>query len=95
MPDWQHIAKHHAGEGAVSAETDLHMGGYSDQSSLVVQKRMLEQASHIPGLTAVGSINELPLNTGGSGTPVYREGTTDFRGSNSVFGARFFSISPG
>jgi predicted permease len=82
-------------EGVVSAETDLHMGGYSDQSSLVVQKRMLEQASHIPGLTAVGSINELPLNTGGSSTPVYREGTTDFRGSNSVLGAKFYSISPG
>ena len=82
-------------EGAVSAETDLHMAGYSDQSSLVVQKRMLEQASHIPGVTAVGSINELPLNTGGSSTPVYREGTTDFRGSNSLFGAKFYSISPG
>src|SRR5882757_6295983 len=82
-------------EGVVSAETDLHMGGYSDQSSLVVQKRMLEQASHIPGLVAVGSINELPLNTGGSSTPVYRKGTTDFRGSNSVLGAKFYSISPG
>jgi predicted permease len=82
-------------EGVVSAETDLHMAGYSDQQSLVVQKRMLEQASHIPGLTAVGSINELPLNTGGSSTPVYREGTTDFRGSNSVLVARYYSISPG
>jgi predicted permease len=82
-------------EGVVSADTDLQMAGYSDHSSLVVQKRMLEQASHIPGLTAVGSINELPLNTGGSGTSVYREGTTDFRSSNTVFGARYFSISPG
>jgi predicted permease len=82
-------------EGVVSAETDLHMAGYSDQSSLVVQKRMLEQASHIPGLTAVGSINDLPLNTGGSGSPVYREGTTDFRGSNSVLLAKYYSISPG
>jgi predicted permease len=82
-------------EGVVSAETDLHMAGYSDQSSLVVQKRMLDQASHIPGLTAVGSINDLPLNTGGSGSPVYREGTTDFRGSNSVQVAKYYSISPG
>jgi predicted permease len=82
-------------EGVVSADTDLHMGGYSDQSSLAVQKRMLEQASHIPGVTAVGSINELPLNTGGSSTPVYHEGTTDFRFSNSVLGAKFYSISPG
>jgi predicted permease len=82
-------------EGVVSADTDLHMAGYSDQSSLVVQKRMLEQVSQIPGVTAVGSINELPLNTGGSRTSVYREGTTDFRSSNSVLGAKFYSISPG
>jgi len=27
-------------DGVVSAETDLHMAGYTDQSSLVVQKRM-------------------------------------------------------
>jgi predicted permease len=82
-------------DGVVSAETDLHMAGYTDQSSLVVRKRMLEQASHIPGLTAVGSINELPLNTGGSGSPVYREGTTDFRSSNTVQVAKYYSISPG
>ncbi len=82
-------------EGVVSAETDLHMAGYSDQSSLVVQKRLVEQAAHMPGVTAAGAINELPLNTGGSGSPVYREGTTDFRSSNSVLGARFYSISPG
>jgi predicted permease len=82
-------------EGVVSADTDLHMAGYSDQSSLVVQKRMLEQASHMPGVTAAGAINELPLNTGGSGGLVFREGTTDFRSSNAVLGARFFSISPG
>jgi predicted permease len=82
-------------EGVVSAETDLHMAAYSDQSSLVVQKRMLEQASSIPGVTAAGTINELPLNTGGSGSPVYREGTRDFRSSNSVLGAKYYSISPG
>ena len=82
-------------EGVVSAETDLHMAGYSDQSSLLIPKRMLEQASHMPGVTAVGAINELPLNTGGSGSPVFREGTIDFRNSNTVFGARYFSISPG
>jgi predicted permease len=82
-------------EGVVSAETDLHMAGYSDQSSLLVQKRMVEQAAHIPGVTAAGTINELPLDTGGNGSPVYREGTTDFRSSNSVIGASFYSISPG
>ena len=82
-------------EGVISADADLHMAGYTDQSSLVAQKRMVQQASQIPGVTAAGAINELPLNTGGSATPVYREGTTVFRYSNSVFAAMFYSIAPG
>ena len=82
-------------EGAVIAGTDLHMAGYTEQSSLAAQKRMLQQASQLPGVTEVGAINEAPLNGGGSSTPVYREGTRDFRGSNSMFMAKFYSISPG
>jgi len=82
-------------EGVVTADTDLHMAGYTDQSSLAVEKRMLEQVSQLPGVTEVGAINEPPLNTGGSSTSVYRQGTTDFRDSNSAFAAKYFSISPG
>jgi predicted permease len=82
-------------EGAVIAETDLQMAGYQDKSSLSVEKHLLSELAQVPGVTAVGAIDETPLNTGGSNTPVYREGTTDFRGSNSVFAARFSAISPG
>jgi ABC-type antimicrobial peptide transport system permease subunit len=56
---------------------------------------MLEEAARIPGVTAVGTINAPPLNGGGSSTPVYREGTTDFRNSNSVADTKYFSITPG
>ena len=80
-------------EGVITADTDLHMAGYTDQSSLAVEKRMLEQFPTAWG-TAVGAINEPPLNTGGSSTSVYRQGTTDFRDSNSAFAAKYFSISP-
>lgn len=82
-------------EGVLLAETDLHMGGHSDASIAPIRKRMLEEIAHIPGVTSVGIIDETPLGTGGSTTPVYRMGTTDFRGSNSAFGAKYFSISPG
>jgi len=77
------------------AQTDLHMGGHSDKSAPLLQKRMWDEARAIPGVTAVGIIDETPLGTGGSSTPVFRMGTTDFRQSNSVFGAKYFSISPG
>jgi predicted permease len=82
-------------EGVVLADTDLHMAGYSDESSLQAEKRMLTEVAQLPGVTAVGAINSTPLNTGGSSTPVYRDGTADFRGSNAAFSAMFYSISPG
>jgi hypothetical protein len=73
---------------------DLHMGGYSNNSPTEFQKRMLQEAAGIPRVRAVGIISETPLGTGGSSTQVYRLGTTDFRSSNSAFGAKYFSISP-
>lgn len=80
---------------AVLATTDMHMANYSDDNSVDLQKRMLNQAAAIPGLIAAGTISETPLRTGGSSTPVYPSGTVDFRPSNSRFAAEFFSISPG
>ena len=82
-------------EGVVIAETTMKMAGYSDTSALPVQKRMIEEAQQIPGVTAVGMIDDIPLNAGGSSTPVYREGTQDFRDSNSVMTAKYFTIAPG
>lgn len=82
-------------EGVLLAETDLQMGGHPDASITQIRKRMLQEISQIPGVTSVGIIDETPLGAGGSSTPVYRMGTTDFRGSNSAFVAKFFSISPG
>jgi predicted permease len=82
-------------QSVILAQTDLHMGGHTQSSSTLIQKRMLQEVGSIPGVTAIGIINETPLGTGGSSTPVYRAGTTDFRMSNSAFGAKYFSISPG
>lgn len=82
-------------QNVLLAETDLHMGGHSDASTTQIRKRMLEEVGRIPGVTAVGISAELPLGTGGSSARVFRVGTTDFRSSNSPFGAKYFSISPG
>jgi predicted permease len=82
-------------QGAVLAMADMHAGGYTDKTVFTVQRRMIDEASRIPGVTAVGTIDETPLGSGGSSSPVYREGTTDRRGSNSATVAHYFSISPG
>lgn len=82
-------------QGVLLAETDLHMGGHFGASVTQIRKRMFEEVGRIPGVTSVGIIDETPLATGGSTSLVYREGTTDFRPSNSAFGAKFFGISRG
>ena len=81
-------------QGVLLAETDLHMGGHFGASVTQIRKRMFEEVGRIPGVTSVGIIDETPLATGGSSSLVYREGTTDFRPTNSAFGAKFFGISP-
>jgi predicted permease len=81
-------------QGVTLAEADLQMAGYSDAAALPVQRRLIEEAARIPGVTAVGTINQAPLNGGGSSTPVFRDGTADLRESNSVAGAKYFSVSP-
>jgi predicted permease len=84
-----------APQGAVLASTDMSMAGYTDESRLPVQRRMIEQAGRIPGVSFAGTIDEPPLSSGGSSTPVWREGSADLRPSNSAMAAYYFSISPG
>ncbi len=81
--------------GVVIATADMHMAGYSDDSALPLQRRMIDQASGIPGVIGVGTLDNPPLSGGGSSTDVFREGTADMRPTNSVFDARYFNISPG
>ncbi len=80
---------------AMLAQTSMKFAGYSDASALPVQKRMIEEASQIPGVTAVGVVDTLPMNGGEDTTSVYGATTRSFRNSNSVASARFFEISPG
>jgi predicted permease len=82
-------------KGVTLAMTDLHMGGYKDDGAVEVQKRMIGEVAQIPGVESVGTINETPLGTGGSSTRVYRQGTSDFRPSNSPFSTKYYAMSPG
>ena len=85
-------------QGVMLASGDLNMASYpgSVGQSTVRQKRLLDQVSRMPGVTGAGAINHVPLNVvGGGDEAVYPPGTVDFRPSNSVQEARFYSISPG
>jgi predicted permease len=82
-------------DGAILAEADMRMAGYSDNRALPVQRRMIEEALRIPGVTAVGTVDNSPLSGDGSSTSVYSEDTTDLRPSKAAMVPKYYAISPG
>ena len=79
---------------AMLLHTDLHMAGYSGDQVVTMQKRMLDAATAIPGVTAVGYADRLPLSIGGGDSDVYTDTTTDFRPTNAIADAQNFQVSP-
>ncbi|HEX4310414.1 MAG TPA: ABC transporter permease [Acidobacteriaceae bacterium] len=77
------------------AETDLQMGGYTEDQSTTMQHRMMDAAAAIPGVTAVGYTDRVPLSLGGGDSFVYTDATTDFRPTNMIADAMNFNVSPG
>src|ERR1700733_15029193 len=79
---------------AMLLHTDLHMAGYNGDHVVTMQKRMLDAATAIPGVTAVGYADRLPLSIGGGDSDVYTDTTTDFRPTNAIADAQNFNVSP-
>ncbi len=81
-------------QGAMLVKTDLHMGGYDGDQQAQMQRRMLDAAAAIPGVTAAGYADRLPLSIGGNDSSVFADSTTDYRPTNSVADAQQFGVSP-
>jgi predicted permease len=81
-------------EGAMLVHTDLHMAGYDGDQRPQMQRRMLDAAAAIPGVTAVGYADRLALSIGGNDSSVFSDLTTDYRPTNSVADAQQFNVSP-
>jgi predicted permease len=79
---------------AMLVQTDLKMAGFDDDQSTQMQRRMLDAAASIPGVTAVGYADRLPLSIGGNDSSVFPDTTTDYRPRNSVADAQQFNVSP-
>jgi len=82
-------------QNVVLASGDLQMAGYTGDRVSEMQKRMLDAAASIPGVTAAGFVDNLPLSLGGSDSYVYTDTTTDFRPTNEAADAMNYNISPG
>jgi len=81
-------------QNVMLVETDLHMAGYTDERMPQMQRRMLEAAKSIPGVTAVGYTRHIPLSLGGGDSYVYTDSTTDYRPTNFAADAMNYNISP-
>ena len=81
-------------KNAMLVKTDLKMAGYDADKRVPMQKRMLEAAAAIPGVTAVGYADRLPLSIGGGDSDVYTDSTTDFRPTSAAADAQNFQVSP-
>ena len=77
------------------AGTEMHMSGYNDEQMQQMQRRMLDAVAAIPGATAVGYVDHLPLGLSGGDSYVYTDSTTDFRPTNQAADAMNYHISPG
>jgi predicted permease len=81
-------------KNAMIVHTDLKMAGYSGDRRVPIQKRMLDAATAVPGVTAVGLSSRLPLSIGGGDSDVFSDATTDFRPTNAAADAQNFQVSP-
>lgn len=82
-------------QGAMLMQTDLQMGGYAGERIPEMQRRMIGAVAAIPGVTAVGTTSQVPLNLGGGDSYVYTDATTEFRPTNHIADAMSYRISPG
>ena len=82
-------------QSALLVGTDLHMAGYTEERIPQMQRRMVDAAAAIPGVTGVGYVSNLPLGLGGSDSDVLTDDTTDYRPTNQAADAMNYNISPG
>jgi len=80
---------------AMLVETILDMAGYRADEVPMMQKRITDAVGTIPGVTAVGLVNNAPLTTGDlNGAMVYKDETADLRPANAAASPVLFKISP-
>jgi predicted permease len=80
-------------KNAILVSADLHMGGYTGDRVLPMQKRMIYAVAAIPGVESVGLSDPLLLNDTSSQN-VFTDATTDLRPQNVAANPYVYHISP-
>jgi len=80
---------------AMLAGMDLSMVGVNGDAAVQTEKRMIDAAASIPGVSAVGTVGYAPFSGAGpSGVPIYGPRRLEFSTANTILATRVFSVSP-
>lgn len=82
-------------DGVTLATVNLQLAGYKDAAAAQFQKRLAEEASRLPGVTAVGYSSTVPLSVYSAHTSVFTADTVDLSVKNAKFGTDYYRVSPG
>jgi predicted permease len=78
---------------AMLVDTDLTMAGYVSDTVPGMQKRMLDALAAIPGVEAVGYIDQPPLWPGPTTMMIFTDRTTDFRPATAAAQPVIYRVS--
>ena len=81
-------------ENTLLVNTDPTMAGYKGDQVALVQKRIIDAVSAIPGVEAVGLSDGVPLGDGGGGSDVFKDDTADLSPSRAAADAARYRVSP-
>ncbi|HEX6496219.1 MAG TPA: ABC transporter permease [Acidobacteriaceae bacterium] len=74
---------------------DFNLAHYHDVTALPAQRRILDAALALPGVSSAALSSSVPLDLiGNSTTAIYPEGKAPLRHPDALFGAQYYSISP-
>jgi predicted permease len=82
-------------QNALLVDSELGMAGYRGEKAAAMQRRMMDALEAIPGVSAVGYSDRLPLALDWNEDQVFRDTTADRRISNSAASAVMYDVSPG
>lgn len=81
-------------QNALLISTDLNMAGYTTDRAPAMQHRMIDSIAAIPGVTATGQVDNLPLS-GSNEHSVFSADATGFRQSHALAEGIRYHASPG
>jgi predicted permease len=74
---------------------DMDLTDAEQGSDPALQKKLIEVARSVPGVTAAGAVSPVPMSSWVRDIPIYPPGTVEFRMDNYVLATYAYRISPG